>query len=99
LVVRQVRDVAIEALVARGFSPAEAEQIIRRIESGKGGDNSEASLWVVSFGKWKGTPVENVDTGYLRWLLAQNWFLSRFAYPAEIVSEELEYRDRYGVFA
>jgi uncharacterized protein (DUF3820 family) len=53
------------------------------------------SLWVVSFGKHKGKPVEDVPDSYLRWLLEREWFCDKFPSQAMVLEKELDYRDRF----
>ncbi len=54
------------------------------------------SLWIIPFGKHKGKPIEDVDRGYLEWLLEQDWFLEKFGKGKEAIEKELKFRDRFG---
>lgn len=44
-----------------------------------------------SFGKYKGTNVVFVNSGYLKWLLDQDWFPEHRDY--DMVEEEINRRD------
>ena len=54
------------------------------------------SLFVMPFGKHKGTAIEDLESGYLEWLTEQEWFLEQFVAGAEAIGKELAFRTRYG---
>ena len=54
------------------------------------------SLWIVPFGKHKGSPIEDLETHYLEWLTEQDWFLEKFTQGATQIGKELAYRSRFG---
>lgn len=54
------------------------------------------SLFTMPFGKHKGEPIEDLDTGYLEWVTEQDWFLDKFKDGAEAVGRELAFRTRFG---
>ena len=54
------------------------------------------SLWIVPFGKNKGTAIEDLETDYLEWLTEQEWFLDKFKDGSEAIGRELAFRTRFG---
>ncbi len=65
-------DVVHEALTARGWSDAEASQIISRIM--RHGQQAKRCYPKLPFGKWQGYPINEVPEQYLSWLISQPWF-------------------------
>jgi len=45
------------------------------------------------FGKYKGHDICFINSGYLRWLLDQDWFLRRDENEILAIEKELELRD------
>lgn len=54
------------------------------------------SLWIVPFGKFKGCPIEDLETSYLEWLTEQDWFMEKFVEGSEAIGKELTFRTRFG---
>jgi len=54
------------------------------------------SLFVMPFGKYKGEPIEDLETSYLEWLTEQDFFLEKFKDGAEAIGKELAFRTRFG---
>ena len=54
------------------------------------------SLYIMPFGKYKGEPIEDLETNYLEWISEQEGFLTDFGYGAEQIGKELAFRTRYG---
>ena len=53
------------------------------------------SLFIIPFGKHKGSPIEDCPTSYLEWLSEQDWFIEKFSEGAKAVGKELEFRQRF----
>lgn len=47
---------------------------------------------IIPFGKFKYTPIEDLKTKYLDWLLAQDWFCEKFKELKDVIIEELKQR-------
>jgi len=46
------------------------------------------------FGKYRGVSLEFINSGYLQWLIDQDWFLKKYSEPEIIaVERELELRE------
>lgn len=45
------------------------------------------------FGKYKGIHIDFVNSGYLKWLCDQDWFMDKFPEELNTVEEELNRRD------
>ena len=54
------------------------------------------SLFTMPFGKYKGEPIEDLETSYLEWLTEQDFFLEKFKDGAEAIGKELAFRTRFG---
>lgn len=54
-----------------------------------------SSLWIIPFGKHKGSPIEDCSTGYLEWLMEQDWFCEKFSEGVKQIGKELKYRERF----
>jgi len=54
------------------------------------------SLFIIPFGKHKGSGIEDVPTSYLEWLTEQDWFTEKFSEGAKAIGKELEFRQRFG---
>jgi len=54
------------------------------------------SLFIIPFGKHRGSGIEDVPTSYLEWLTEQDWFTEKFSEGAKAVGKELEFRQRFG---
>lgn len=89
LLLREIKD----ALMARGRTSAESEQMIQRLirclGEGSRGESDSDSLGstIMYFGKYRGEPLSSVPLDYLGWLLSQPWFSSSHAILAEKVRE------------
>ena len=55
------------------------------------------SLWTIPFGKYKGKDIEDIDEGYLKWLLEQDWFVQKFEKGAKAIAQELQYRSTFDI--
>ena len=79
----KVRKVVHEALTARGWTDAEASQMIRRLSGSP--EPSPVDIYAslaIPFGKYKGTAlgkIAEVDMLYLHWLYRQRWLGEKFA--------------------
>jgi len=54
------------------------------------------SVFELKFGKYCGQGIEDVPTGYLRWLLEQDWFCKQHAKAVKIIESEIKYRQTFG---
>lgn len=54
------------------------------------------SLFNLPFGKYKGQPIEDVPTSYLRWLTEQDFFCDKFPKGLDAVTIELKFRQAFG---
>ena len=48
----------------------------------------------LTFGKFKGVDVASVDSGYLKWLLDQDWFQDQYPELYEAVEVDYQMRER-----
>jgi len=55
------------------------------------------SLWTLPFGKFKGKDIEDVPNSYLKWLLEQNWMITKYRSTLPIIEKELDYRERFDI--
>lgn len=53
------------------------------------------SLFIIPFGKHRGSPIEDVPTSYLEWLTEQDWFVEKFSEGMKQIGKELEFRQRF----
>lgn len=91
---QRIRNIVEEALTARGFSPAEAGQMILRLmKYGEGAVYHGQSIYM-PFGKYKGWSVDEVPSEYLYWLTAQDWFRGNYYDLYNTVADTLECRKR-----
>lgn len=74
---QKVVDIIKEALVHRGFSDGETEQLINRLLK-YGEDAAPVGPPRMPFGKYKDIPIDEVPHEYLNWLLAQSWFREKY---------------------
>ena len=49
----------------------------------------------IVIGKYSGKLVADTPSSYLRWLLDQEWFVTKFTDLRKQIKIELEYRDRF----
>ena len=54
------------------------------------------SLGQITFGKFKGMDIEDIETPYLEWIKGEDWFKKRFADLHKNILSELKYRERFG---
>lgn len=47
----------------------------------------------IPFGNYKGEEIERIPSGYLRWLVLQDWFEEKFPELLKKAEEELGFRD------
>jgi uncharacterized protein (DUF3820 family) len=96
-----------EALLARGWSIGEAQQIMARFAAAapptralperRGSPNKAVAAArgeSLPFGKWKGIAIERVPTSYLGWLSGEDWFRTQqgWRWCLSLVEDELEWR-------
>lgn len=74
----RIKDVVIEALTNRGFSRAEATQIVRRLASQGEEARFDLAYIRVPFGKYRGERIVDIPRGYLYWLTTQEWFREQY---------------------
>ena len=53
-------------------------------------------LWVIPFGKWKGKPIEDIETSYLEWISGEGWFKTKFKEGYKQIKQELKFRKDFG---
>jgi uncharacterized protein (DUF3820 family) len=76
----KIKGQVLEALIARGFFPGEAEQMVQRLaQSDEQWEREQArfedcSFRILPFGKHKGSTIAQVPRDYLYWLSGQDWF-------------------------
>lgn len=49
------------------------------------------------FGKYRGISIALINTGYLSWLLGQDWFLEAYDDLASNIEKELVWRDQWNL--
>ena len=50
---------------------------------------------ILPFGAYKGEDIEDVPSGYFRWLLKQDWFNDKFPGLSNLVVKEMDWRDKW----
>jgi uncharacterized protein (DUF3820 family) len=50
---------------------------------------------IIPFGVYKGRDIENVPSGYFRWLLDQDWFNDKNPGLSNQIVKEMEWRDKW----
>lgn len=53
-------------------------------------------MWVIPFGKWKGKPIEDIETSYLEWISGEGWFKEKFKEGYNQIQKELKFRKDFG---
>ena len=75
----KVRQEVVDALIARGRFPAEAEMIVDKLITGEPDwDIDDAGFRILPFGKHKGACVNQVPRDYLIWISSQDWVREKF---------------------
>lgn len=105
----KVENLVISILQDRGFSEAEAMQIIARLQTGGNGEappphthkrrsKYEGGIHVVMpFGRYKGFAISGIsDSSYLIWLNNQQWFDAEYYDLAKEVEKEITRRRKSG---
>ena len=88
-------DVIMEALVYRGFSDGEADNMLARIMTyGPDADIEARVEPVLPFGKYRGCSVGEAPLVYLNWLLSQEWVKENYRDLYRAILERLGYGNR-----
>lgn len=53
------------------------------------------SLWIIPFGKYKDTDIEDIPDSYLIWLKGEGWFKIKFKDKISIIEKELKFREQF----
>jgi uncharacterized protein (DUF3820 family) len=94
---KRLYDTVYEALIHRGWSDSEADQIINRLAAGHEFVEPSCTA-ILPFGKHKGMAVEEVPKDYLSWLIAQDWFRDKFSGLYKDISEFVGVKPKDNVF-
>lgn len=83
MVNKRLVELTVDALESRGWSRAEAEQIVKRLTGEEIDDFTDfiPTVIIVPFGKHKGMTVRQVfdiDRDYIYWLSSQGWLQAKF---------------------
>ncbi len=85
-----IKDRVHEALLARDFSEAESDQMIKRlIKYGEEATVEKDPPAYMYFGKYRDQSIDSISLHYLRWLMVQDWFAEEHENLAEKVEEYL----------
>lgn len=91
----KIKEQVLEALIARGFFPGEAEQMVSRLaQSDEQWEKEQArsedlSFRILPFGKHKGSAICDTPRDYLIWLSGQDWVREKFYSLWEAVNSYL----------
>lgn len=95
---RRIVEIVQEALLHRGWSDGETNQIIARLmEYGPDViyDGKNGLTWM-PFGKYKGVRIREIPTDYLIWIYSQEWFTDKYEKLTREVKEVVESREETG---